>query len=492
MPRLAAGLLVFFTSAAVLMLEILAGRLLAPYVGVTLETYTGIIGTVLAGISLGTWIGGKTADRVDPRKTLGPLLILGGALALCTIPAIRLFGGAQLNGGPVEIVVLSLVGFFAPATVLSAISPTVVKLQLGDLDETGRVVGRLSAIGTAGAIFGTFATGFVLVATVPTTPIVIGLGVVLIAGGVALWAWLGRPAGAPLSAGVLVVAVIGAGLGALLPNPCQFESAYFCARIVPDPVRPTGRTLWLDQLRHSYVDLEDPTYLEFSYAKIMSDVIASVAPDGQPIDALHIGGGGFSLPRYIAAVRPGSFSRVLELDPTLLRIAQTELGLKTGPDLQVRLGDARLNLVDEPVGGYDLVIGDAFGGQAVPWHLTTTEFTEAIKGRLRPGGVYAVNLIDYPPLGFARAEAATLRTAFAHVAVIAPRERLDRAAGGNFVLVASDAPLDLDTILARNFARGDDDQVASGPDLDAFVDGAPVLSDDYAPVDQLLTPLNLA
>src|SRR5918999_3056529 len=137
MPRVAAGLLVFLTSAAVLVLEILAGRLLAPYVGVSLETYTGIIGTVLAGISLGTWLGGRAADRIDPRKTLGPLLILGGALALFTIPAIRLFGGASLGSGPVEIVTLALVGFFGPATVLSAVSPTVVKLQLADLDETG-------------------------------------------------------------------------------------------------------------------------------------------------------------------------------------------------------------------------------------------------------------------------------------------------------------------------------------------------------------------
>ena len=489
MPRVVAGLLVFFTSAAVLVLEILAGRLLAPYVGVTLETYTGIIGTVLAGISLGTWIGGRAADRVDPRKTLGPLLVGGGALALCTIPAIRLFGEVPLGSGPVAIVTLALVGFFGPATVLSAVGPTVVKLQLGDLDETGRVVGRLSALGTAGAIFGTFATGFVLVATVPSTPIVLGLGALLVVVGVVLWAWLGRPAGARLSVGALVVAGLATGSALILPNPCEVESAYFCARTVPDPARPSGRTLWLDQLRHSYVDLEDPTHLEFSYAQIMGDVIATIAPEGEPIAALHVGGGGFSLPRYIRATRPGSFSRVLELDPTLLRIARTDLGLRTGPDLQVRIGDARLNLSDEPAGRYDLVIGDAFGGQAVPWHLTTVEFIEGLKRALRPGGVYAINLIDYPPLGFARAEVATLRATFANVAVIAPPPRIDRGEGGNFVLVASDAPLPVDAIQRRNSSRGDDDVVVTGGALDSFVGGAPVLTDDYAPVDQLLTPL---
>src|SRR5687767_12119741 len=156
MPPLAAGALVFFASAAVLVLEILAGRLLAPYVGVTLETYSGIIGVVLAGIALGTWLGGMAADRVDPNRLLGPLLVWGGGLALLSVPAISWLGPASVNGGPEQIVTLAAVGFFGPAAVLSAIAPTVVKLQLADLHVTGSVVGRLSALGTAGAIAGTF------------------------------------------------------------------------------------------------------------------------------------------------------------------------------------------------------------------------------------------------------------------------------------------------------------------------------------------------
>ena len=490
MPHLAAGTLVFFTSAAVLVLEILAGRLLAPYVGVTLETYTGIIGVVLAGISLGTWLGGRMADRIDPRRALGPLLVVGGAAALAAIPAIRLFGAMQLGRGPVAIVTLALVGFFPAAAALSAVGPTVVKLQLADLHETGQVVGRLSALGTAGAIVGTFVTGFLLVSAFPSTPIILAVGGVVVLVGVACWALLGRPSGARLPAGALAVAVLAPLAAIALPEPCQVESAYFCARVEPDPAREGGRLLRLDTLRHSYVDLHDPTYLEFSYAQIMSDVLAAIAPEGHPLDALHIGGGGFTLPRYIAATRPGSFSRVLELDRTLVQIAREELGLVTGPDLQVRVGDARLSLASEPAEAYDVVIGDAFGGQAVPWHLTTLEFVEQIRAVRRPGGVYAINLIDYPPLGFARAEVATLRRAFSHVAVVAPPDRLARRSGGNFVIVASDDPLPLDSIADRSAARGDDDALLSTPvELDAFMGAAAVLTDDYAPVDQLLTPL---
>ena len=478
----------FFTSAAVLVLEILAGRLLAPYVGVTLETYTGIIGVVLAGISLGTWAGGRMADRVDPRRTLGLLLIIGGALALCTIPLIRVFGAAGLGSGPFAVVILALVGFFAPAAVLSAVSPTVVKLQLRNLGETGTVVGRLSALGTAGAIVGTFVTGFVLVSAFPTRPIVLGVGVVLIVTGLIVW-WRVRSGPLRSPAGALILALVAAMFTVAAEDPCEYESAYFCASVVENLPPCGGRTLYLDTLRHSCVHLDDPRALDFSYAQIISDVITTIGGQDDPIRALHIGGGGFTMPRYIEAVRPGSESLVLELDPTLVEIAEKELGLVQNERLRVQVGDARLSLRDQPAGQADLVIGDAFGGQAVPWHLTTKEFVEQVQARLRPGGVYAVNLIDFPPLGFARAEAATLQAVFEHVAVIAPRERLDRVQGGNFVLVASDEPIDVEGIEAANRSRGDTDEIATGERLARFIGASPVLTDDYAPVDQLLTPL---
>jgi spermidine synthase len=260
-------------------------------------------------------------------------------------------------------------------------------------------------------------------------------------------------------------------------------------RVEIDPGRASGRTLYLDTLRHSYVDLADPTHLEFSYARIVGDVVAAMAPEAQPISALHIGGGGFTLPRYLAATRPDSTSLVLELDPTVLAVAQEELGLVTSDDLRVRVGDARLALAALPADAYDLVVGDAFGGLAVPWHLTTREFAAEVGRVLRPGGLYVINVIDYPPLAFARAEAATLRVVFPHVAVIAPEARVAGRSGGNIVLVASDSPIPAGAILEANRLRlGDDEVVAEGADLDAFIGEAAVLTDDFAPVDQLLSP----
>jgi spermidine synthase len=490
MPRFVAAALVFLSSAAVLVLEILAARLLAPYVGVTLEVYTAIIGVVLAGIAVGSWLGGRAADRVDPHGLLGPLLIAGGALSFVTIPLIDGLGGGLRGGGPAATTLLTFLAFFAPAAVLTAVTPAVIKIQLADLDQTGRVVGRLSAIGTAGAIFGVFATGFVLVAALPTRPVVRGLGVALVVLGVALAVWLGR--GRPVTVGSTALVLGAAAMSFAASHPCEHESAYYCAYVVEDADRPSGRALWLDTLRHSYVDLEDPSHLEFTYTQWFGDVIAALAPDGEPLRTLHIGGGGFTMPQFLRAEHPGSTSTVLEIDPLLVELSEQELGLELGEDITVLTGDARLAIGEVERGAYDLVIGDAFGGVAVPWHLATEEFTTAIHATLRPGGVYTLNAIDYDQRDFLRAELATIQTVFDHVAVLGRPGSFGPTrpgVGGNYVVIASDSPLPVDAIIDANRNRARVDELLAGPELDAFVGEAMVLSDDRAPVDQLLTPV---
>jgi len=475
--------LVFLTSAAVLVLEILAGRLLAPYVGVTLETFTGIIGTVLAGISLGAWLGGMAADRLDPRRLLGPVLVAGGVLAMLAPPIVTWFGPGARAAGPTEIVTLTALAFFAPALVLSMVTPMVVKIRLHDLSETGTVVGRYSAIGTAGAIFGTFVTGFLLIATLPSRPIVFGVGGALVVSGVVAWVAGGDRGAATVP---LFLAVAAGAALFVVDGPCDTETAYFCARVEVDPNRPSGRVLFLDTLRHSYVDLDDPAHLEFRYARVMDDVFTAVLPAG-PVDVLYIGGGGLSLPQYFDATRPGSTNTVLELDPGIVEIASQDLGFTDRPSTTIVTGDARLGIAETPKAAFDLVIGDAFGGPAVPWHLTTREFVEDIRARLRPDGIYALNLIDYPPLGFARAEIATIDAVFSNVLVIAPDTYLSGDQGGNFVVVASDGTLDPAAIEAATSQRGGRETALGGAGVVTFVAGARVLTDDFAPVDQLIT-----
>lgn len=480
MSSLSARVLVFFTSASVLVLEILAGRLLAPYVGVTLETFTAIIGTVLAGIAAGSWLGGRAADTIAPHKLLGPLLVTGGVLALLSPTIVAVAGPVVQRGGPIQIVFVTSLAFLAPAVVLSAISPVVVKLQLTDLGETGTVVGRLSAVGTAGALAGTFVTGFLLVATFPSRPIVLGVGGALVATGI----WFGAKS---LQTGVLAVALVAAlGAGTLtfaVKGPCQVETAYSCARVEVDPDRPSGRVLRLDADRHSYVDIEDPTYLGFRYANLMADVILT-QKEG-PIRALYVGGGGFSLPQWLSAVRPGSSNMILELDPALIEIAETQLGL-TDDEYEVTIGDARLT-IGQVGTGFDVVVGDAFSGSTVPWHLTTVEFYEAVESTMASDGIYVMNLIDGQPAAFARAETRTLGAVFDTVVVIAPPDFFAGPRGGNYVVVATSGSLDVRAIEEAIAERGAASIVMGGDALDAWVGDAPLLTDAFAPVDQLIS-----
>ena len=262
------------------------------------------------GIALGTWLGGRTADRVDPRRLLGPVLIVGGVLAIAVIPLVDLGASVRFRPDAAGVVTVTALAFFAPAAVLAAASPIVVKLQLRSLGETGTVVGRLSALGTTGAIVGTFVTGFVLVAALPTRPIIIGVGLLLILAGVGIAATLGRMKRTLIATLALLAGGLALGWTTIAPERCERESAYFCINVETDPGYAQGVELRMDTLRHAYIDLADPTWLEFAYTRLFGDVIDGFAPPGEPIDALHVGGGGFTMPRYIEATRPGSYSRV--------------------------------------------------------------------------------------------------------------------------------------------------------------------------------------
>lgn len=488
-PAALAAALVLLSSAAVLVLEVLVVRLVAPYVGLTLETYTAAIGVALAAIAAGAALGGRLADASDPRRWLGPAMALGGALVLVARPTVFAAGDAFRGTGPSGTVVLVLMAVAPSAVMLSAVPPGVVKLRLRTLTETGATVGRLSAISTLGALAGTFLTGFVLLAAFPTSTLLLLAGLALVLVGLVVAVLLPRTVDPPpgqVLVGLVLAGALGAGWLLMADGPCQVETRYYCASVVADPRLASGRTLVLDGLSHSYVDLEDPEHLEFAYTQRFGDVLA--VQSAGPLDALHLGLGGGTMPRHLAAVRPGSRSTVLEVDPQIPELDRAELGLRTGPDLQVLVGDARTGITDQPTGAFDVVIGDAFGSLAVPWHLTTSEMVDEVRRVLRPGGTYLLNVIDYPPLELARAETATFRAAFEHVVVLAPAPTLDGVGGGNLVLVGSDAPVPVDALRELAARRGDGGAVADEKRTAAFAGDARVLTDDDAPVDQLLTP----
>jgi spermidine synthase len=176
----------------------------------------------------------------------------------------------------------------------------------------------------------------------------------------------------------------------------------------------------------------------------------------------------------------------------VVEVDRERLGLQTGPLLDVRVEDGRLGLRRLAADSRDLVVGDAFGGVSVPWHLTTREAMGDVRRVLTPEGVYVANIIDHGALAFARAYVATLEEVFDHVVLageppdLAPDPR--PGDGGNLVVMASDRELDLAAVQAVMDERGTGWTLAEGESLDAWIGESPVLTDDYAPVDQLLEP----
>lgn len=482
--RYAAAALVFGASASVLVVEIAALRLLAPYLGLTLETSTLVIGIALAAIALGSWTGGRVADLMPPRRALGPLLAVSGVAVAATPFAVRAAGA--IDDG-VLLILVSTFAIMLPGTLLAAVTPMVTKLRLTSLDETGTVVGRLSAIGTAGAIVGTVVTGFILISRLPISGIMVGLGaaLVLAAAAVELRVRGWRSAVVPA-----VLVLLGGGAAVVARGSCDVETIYHCAVVVTDPDRASGRVLMLDGAPHSYVDLADPTYLDWDYAKAVASAIDTAYPEGQPLRVYHIGGGGLTLPRYLERVRPGTASLVSEIDPDVVKIDTDQFKLTAGQGIEVRVEDARLGVGRLANSSQDLVLGDAFGGVSVPWHLTTREMVHEVSRVLTDDGLYVINLLDYGQLAFARAEVATLTEVFDHVALATEADTLTggEKAGGNLVVIASHSPLDVASIATRISERGADWGVITGAELAAWTGDASVLTDDYAPVDQLLTP----
>jgi len=268
-----------------------------------------------------------------------------------------------------------------------------------------------------------------------------------------------------------------------LPGPTQVAGG--TAELLADADREGSWQLMLDGVPQSHVDLVDPSYLEFEYVRRMGHVLDLAAEPGQPLDVVHLGGGALTLARYVAVTRPGSRQRVVELDEPLTELVRRELPLPRNARVRVRAADARAGLAALPDGSADVVLVDVFAGARTPAHLTTVEFAADVARVLTAGGVTAWNVSDGPPLRFARAEAATLRAVFGHVALLAEPGTLRGRRFGNTVAVGSDVELPIAGLTRRCAGDPMPSRVVSGPDLDRFVgQAAPVTDVDAQPSPQ--------
>lgn len=490
---LIATLIVFLSNFGILVLELVAGRLTAPIVGVSLYTWTSIIGVILAGISLGNYLGGKIADRWASLTTLAWLFVLaavGSASILWVIDWINPLRELDL---PVILGVLLIFTtvFLLPSTLLGTISPVVVKLTLADLSRTGDVVGKIYAAGAVGSIAGTFATGFFLISAFGTRLLVWG-----VAGGLLLiGAVIGLSARRRLRYGPLALFSLFLALSVLvwqqgwLGSRCLRETDYYCIKVRADDKEPNVQVLILDRLVHSYVDPDDPTYLRYGYERVYADVVQAAFPDSPRLSVLFIGGGGYTFPRYLEVKYPGSHIEVVEIDPGVTQTAYAALGLPADTSIASFNEDARRFIADLPADRrFDFIVGDAFNDFSVPYHLTTLEFDRQVAAHLSEDGLYMVNIIDGRQGGFLRAYVSTLQQVFAQVYVSPVVSSLGQLSRQTYVIVAAKRELPIHQ--PGQPAPLDAHFVATAELTDYLQQASPlILTDDYVPVDNLLAPV---
>jgi spermidine synthase len=254
--------------------------------------------------------------------------------------------------------------------------------------------------------------------------------------------------------------------------------------LLGDLDRPRAWMLLVDGVPQSHVDLDDPRHLELEYMRRLGHLIDLAAPAGMPLRVLHLGGGGLTLARYVAATRPGSSQLAVESDAKVARIVRRRLPLDqssrpstAGGGIDVRVADARAVLEQVPAGSFDVLVADVFAGGRTPAHLTSVEFTAAAAGVLAPSGIYAANIGDGPPLAHARGRVAAVRSVFRHVCLIAEPAVLRGRRFGNIVVVGADRELPIAGFTRRAAADPFPARLVEGAELEQFAAGSKPITD---------------
>ncbi len=496
-----------------MVLELVAGRLISRHLGSSLYTWTSVIGVVLAGISLGNYLGGRIADRFNAGKALAVLFGLSSAACVLVVTLNNLVGEwvwLWQFGWSVRIFSHVCIVFLLPSTLLGAVSPVVAKMALERGLPPGRTIGNIYAWSAAGSIAGTFLAGFYLIAAMGTIAIIWTIGATLLMLAILYWTrcWVLYVWAAVFFA-LLTMGTADAewaqntGTSFALrephdPNILYKDESQYCyiavIRISSDPDR---RKLIQDKLRHSEITMNNIRDLRYFYERIYATVTHRQARDKDRLSILAIGGGGYVFPRYIADVWPGSRIDVAEIDPAVTEAAVQAFGLKPDVPINIFTMDAR-NYVDhliqkEMLGGkvplYDFVYEDAFDNYSVPYQLVTREFNDKIAQILTDDGVYMINVIDVLESGrFIGSIIDTLKLTFPDVRVIA--ENMSPRARNTFVIIAAKNNIDLEHLAEEEMIKGSNLWILNNSDMEMLGKkaGGTVLTDDYAPVENLAAP----
>ena len=492
---------VFVSGAVVMALELVGSRILAPVFGDSIFVWGALIGVVMAALSLGYYVGGRMADRRPSYGTFTLILISAGVLILLIplsspfILEVTYLSGAGDRYGPI---LASLLLLAAPTTLLGMVSPYSVRMSAESISTLGGISGSLGSISTAGSLFGTFFTVFVLIPSFGVRQIVFSLGVVLIAVAVVGMTWVEKGLIFSLVLVLMMPSLFSGGgpfLGISGNTLVRKDTPYSILTVIDSEAEGT-RTLYLNNMPHSAMYLNGSNRAVYRYTDYFNMAFL-FNPEAERV--LFIGGGGFSGPKQFLEYYPNATIDVVEIDPDVVAVAREHFGVTDDPRLRVFVMDGRTFLRE--AGTYDVVVLDAYSKTYVPFHLMTREFFEALDEHLSPDGVVVSNLISSligDTSELLKAEVATITGVLPQVYLFPTKSRqLSQIQNINLIATKAPARLEGPDLLAMAAAYPVpgvpfEKYIGTLVNADILAGGELVLTDDYAPAEALLNPITAA
>ena len=484
----------FLAGFSLMTVELTATRILAPYVGASIYTWTSVIGMVLFGYSIGSYLGGYLIDKYRSGRLIF-YFFSAAAFAVAIIPLLSFFSPFLVMADiPLAAitVILSAILFLAPSVCFGAIYPSLLKIYSQNKDDIGKDSGRLSAWWSVGSILGTFLTGFYFIGFIGSIATNLVIGAVLFFSGLAFY----RPKIPVLFSliflfVILLAAIFGVKKMTQSPNVLfSRESDYYKITVADDRLGRFGRAarfLFLDADLHG-AESFDNRNLDI-YPEIYP-VFSVFKPNIEKV--LAIGGGAYSIPKFIHNFYKNTDITAVEIDPAVKEAADNFFDFKSYPIKSV-ISDGRVYLQRNNE-KYDLVFTDAFNSfLSVPWHLTTYQFNELVKSRLADSGVYAVNIIS----SFQGQNSGVFKSFYATFSKTFPNNHIFAYGSSDFtyqniILVGFNSDIKItEADLALKISKLKNGEfLASLLKPSQTVDqNSIILTDDFAPIENLMRPL---
>ena len=476
-------IIVFLSGAIGMGLELIAARVLSPYVGSSNVVWTSIIGIILVSMSLGYWLGGKKADKEASGNVLSRLL-LGSALFTSIIPlletiVVKEFAGIVSNL-IVAAILCAIIVFSIPSFILAMISPFAVKMKSMQETEIGSLSGRISSLSTIGSITGTFLMGFVLIPNIGVTNINIGITILLVVMSILAREDINKKyILSTISLVVVMIILMFIGKWVFkLANPeilVDTDSQY--SRIWVKQVntaKTTYKTLQVDTGLESYIDTETgemgAMYLRYY------DLFEYLNKDAK--STLMIGGAAYTYPIHYLQKYQDKTIDVVEIDEKMTQIAEEQFGLNTKDErLKIYTQDGR-SYLNYSENKYDTILIDAFKGLNAPFELTTYEALIHAKNMLNDNGIVLTNIIsslEGEDADFIKYEYATYKAVFDDVKIFQVQDR-DYTESQNLILVGIKGNPQI------NEDKYEEYKNYLNMEITNFKTGKNIVTDDFAPI----------